>query len=210
MRRLSKRWNSPLPLLRGWRPRTILGHAGWKTRNVPSIRNEKGPRFKVAAPLGVPGGVSIPRGGETRPPRNHRRTQAIQPRAAPGRLGSWRLAGPASCSDLSGAPQSARLIWAQAGCPKLELRAFQNSRFPPASETRNSKQKSGFLRRERLSRTPFFLFLINFMVSFRGSDLRSERSSFALNACLFFAPSIRSYSDPTPGISECPWLCPFL
>ena len=71
-------------------------------------------------------------------------------------LAGWEaeeVSGPASCSvrcrPFRGAPIGTSNL--SLSCPKLELRAFQkaptagNSRFPPASETRNSKQKSGFL-----------------------------------------------------------------
>lgn len=70
--------------LRRRRPRTILGHANWKTV-IPSIQNEV-PDSKRQPPSGCPMGI-IPR-EEAWPPPNHPNRQRIQPRAALAQLGS--------------------------------------------------------------------------------------------------------------------------
>lgn len=108
-----------------------------------------------------------------------------------------RLEGPACCSvrcrSFRGAPVGTSNLGAgrlpQACAPALSKSTHSGQLSLPSSFTNPKFRAKVTLSRDSqrkiLSPTPFFPFFINFMVSFRGSGLRSERSSFGLNAYLF-------------------------
>lgn len=199
-------------------PRTIPRLADGKTRNVPSIPKANCPGFKVAATLGVPRGVSIPRGGDGRPPPSFGKRQPIRP-AVSGRSGAEdESSGPCLllCWARTFGGSLTRTPHLRRGSPSSSARPCERHH---SAESLSSRCANAQLQ-QKLSAIPALLeqniahfsrfpCFINFMGSSRESGLRSELSYTGLSTpCLFCfqdsvyqGPLVRGH--PCRGSSEC-------